>query len=556
MSPLLRRTGALVASSVLAVTGVTLIPAPAQAAGTDPRPLSIGADWLAGELVNGLLPGDFGPLYGTSIDAALSLKLAGGHMADVDAVGAAIASQVKAYTEFAYDYDSDFPADGITEHYEGQSAGGTAKALVLGQALSTPTTTMDGIDLVARLKSFVATTAPIEGRLVGLSTKDGADDPASEYTNVVGQALGVAGLFAAGADEADPALTFLLKQQCAAGYFRLDFNFDKTAEDQTCDGANPQFSPADPDVTAQVVRLLQPQAAGNATVETALEKAEDWLIARQLPDGSFIGGTSTAVPNANSTGLIGGALGLRGETAAATKAAIWVRAHQADELTACANALSTETGAIAYNDQALATGRATGIGSGAQQWRIAAAQALPVLAYAPSGTPAIAIAGPTGFIKGGSTATYTVSGVVPGDKVCLNAVGSNRSLSAGAAGTVTTRVTFPAATAKRIVTVKDRGNNSASIQAVVLGARTFRVVASKAVVTIGRRVTVTVSGLAPAEPVIVNLRGVRKRAGVAGPNGVFTGTFIVTGAPGKASVTALGAFPAIRRGTTSIKLVR
>ena len=55
MSPLLRRTGALLASVTLAGTGLALTSAPAQATDSDPRPVSVGADWLAGHLVDGVI---------------------------------------------------------------------------------------------------------------------------------------------------------------------------------------------------------------------------------------------------------------------------------------------------------------------------------------------------------------------------------------------------------------------------------------------------------------------------------------------------------------------
>jgi hypothetical protein len=55
MSALFRRTGALVASIALAGTGIAVTSAPAHAAGADPRPVSVGADWLAGHLVNGVI---------------------------------------------------------------------------------------------------------------------------------------------------------------------------------------------------------------------------------------------------------------------------------------------------------------------------------------------------------------------------------------------------------------------------------------------------------------------------------------------------------------------
>ena len=51
----LRRLCSVVAASTLAVTGLTiLVTAPAQAA-TAPRAVAQGADWLSGQLTNGLM---------------------------------------------------------------------------------------------------------------------------------------------------------------------------------------------------------------------------------------------------------------------------------------------------------------------------------------------------------------------------------------------------------------------------------------------------------------------------------------------------------------------
>lgn len=541
-----RRLGALVAASALAVTGVSLVATPAQASAA-PRPVSIGADWLAGQLVDGLLPGDFGSLYGPSIDAALSLKAAGGHDADVTAIGTAIGNHITDYTEYDYTFNG---------HFTGQAAGPTAKALVLAQNLPTPTTTLGGVDLLTRLEGFVSTTAPTTGRLIGVSQKDGVDDPADEYTNVVGQALGVRALHAAASDKTAAAVAFLVKQQCAAGFFRVDFNYDKTATDQTCDGGATGTSDPDTDATAAAVRALAELGDSTGDVGAALTKAETWLLANQNADGSFGGGTSTAAANTNSTATAGLALAALGDFQEATKAAAWVRARQADEVAACSNALSTETGAIAYNPAALTAGLTDGITAAkSQEWRIAASQALPVLAYVPDGEGPYGVNGPTGFVKAGTTASYKVIGAAPGEKVCVSAAGFSRRVVAGATGRFNVAVPLPAGTADRTLTATSASGPKATWKTRVLGTKTLKV-AAPATAKKGKNVTVVVSGLASGEDVNVTFRGKTKRTGTANSKGVSTVVFNVGTTLGNGTVKAFGRYADIRKGFDIVKVVK
>lgn len=542
MSPL-SRLGALVATSALTLGGLAVAAVPASAVqDADPRPLALGADWLAGALEAGLLQGDFGPLYGPSIDAALSLKAAGGHADAVQDVADAIADNLTSYIEYSYPFDSD--EDGVDELYEGEAAGSTAKALVLAQSLDTPSNSLAGVDLAQRVDGYVADAGPIEGRLVGVATKDGADDPDGEFTNVIGQAFGVAGLRRAGSPEAASALDYLLKQQCTAGYFRESLTFDKTAVDQTCNGAS---SAPSLDTTATVVRLLQPQAGVNQSVAAALVAATDWLAAQQAADGSF-------GSNANTTGSVGYALGLRGKVAAASRAAAWVRAHQSDEFAGCLSALSNEPGAIAYNDAALTLGRANGITPAtSQQWRFAAAQALPVLRWAPSAVGTPSVAAPSGFVKAGSTQTYRLSGIAPGETVCVTTpAGSSRVSTLG--GVAQSAVPMGSATGTATVTFRTR-TATLTRTTKVLGAKKLTVKKSKATVKKNKTFKVTVTGLAPGEKVLVKVRSSRK-TGTANAKGTFVATLKPGSKLGKFTITAVGQFSDIRRGTSTVKVVK
>ena len=215
-------------------------------------------------------------------------------------------------------------------------------------------TAFGGTDLVARLEGLTTDAGPSAGRIADQSEY-------GDYANTIGQAFAASGLDAAGSTEAAAATTYLLDQQCSAGWFRLLFTTDATAADQSCDGGVASgASKADPDTTSLAVILLADQA-DDPTVAAALAKAEAWLLDQQHDDGSFGGGTSTEAANSNSTGLAGWALGLRGHTAEAERAAVWVRGLQAADTAPCTTALTGETGAIAYDAAAFETGRTEGI---------------------------------------------------------------------------------------------------------------------------------------------------------------------------------------------------
>ncbi len=99
MSHLSRRI-ALVAAPALALSGLVALPsAPSYAAGptTDPAPLAHGAAWLAGELDGGALVGQYGPTYGTTIDAALALATIGAQPDAVSAISARIETDLDDY---------------------------------------------------------------------------------------------------------------------------------------------------------------------------------------------------------------------------------------------------------------------------------------------------------------------------------------------------------------------------------------------------------------------------------------------------------------------------
>lgn len=543
MSPKFTRASGLVAAGALAVTSLGAVAAPAHAAPPDPRPLSIAAGWLEGELTDGLLHNsqfDFDDV-GLTIDAGLSLAAIGGREATVEAIADALAPKILAGYAESDEYAFTEPYDFIQVGYY---AGATAKSLVFAQVAGEDPETWAGEDLVAALEARVTTSGPSTGRI--------ADDSSyGDYANTIGQAFAARGLSAESSSAAGDVVGFLLDQQCSAGYFRLDFTADAGAPDQSCDGGAGE---PDTDATALAVLQLTALSAPSQPVTDAVAAAEAWLLAEQRQDGSFGGGTSTEAPNTNSTGLAGWALGALGEESAATRAAGWIRRHQADEVGTCSNALSGETGALGYNKEAVTAALAEGITTATEdQWRRATAPTLPALAWAPAGGN-LDVDGPHRYVRGGARIGYTLSDGAPGAKVCVSAPGGKQRVVLNSAGGNRFAATMPNRTVDRVISARTTGQTT-SILTEVLGPRKLTVRA-KARPVRGKKLTVRVLGLEPAEKAQIRFRGKRKRAGTANARGVFAATFTVRGKLGKAVIKGAGQFPAKRSGIKRARVVR
>jgi hypothetical protein len=539
------------AATLLGLAGLVAVGGPAQAVPTDPRPVAIGAAWLEDQLTDGLIHNpNYGGFddYGLTIDTGLSLAAVGGHDAAVSAIATALGATVADHYAQGDEYDANPPYAFVQRGYY---AGPTAKALVFAQATGQDPTTWAGVDLVAAVEARVIGTGAATGRL--------ADDSSyGDYVNVIGQAFAARGLSAAASVKADEVVSYLLDQQCADGYFRLNLTTDKGAADQTCDGgvAGGDSSP-DTDATALAALQLKAIASPGQAVADAIARAEAWLLAAQHADGSFGGGPSTEAANTNSTGLAGWALGTLGDDAAASRAAVWVRAHQADEPSTCTDALSGETGAIGYDDAGVAAGLSDGITAGTQdQWRRSTAPTLPVLQWAPSATTSLAVGGPAGYVKAGSVATFHVSGAAPGSVVCTSGIGSGRRLVVPASGSASYALTMPAGTADRVATATVRAGSTASVVVPVLGPTTLTVRPARHTVHRRARLHVVIRGLAPGERVVLRLRGVTVRTGHATPAGRFVRDIRVGRRLGRARIVVRGEFPAVRHGRAVIRVVR
>jgi hypothetical protein len=541
--PHLRRLCSLVAVATLTVTGLaTLVTSPAQAAGSDPRPVTIGAGWLEGQLTGGLLHNDQYDFddYGLSVDAGLALAALGDHTSAVHDISTAVAAHIDDYIA-----------------YPGHTlAGSIAKAAAFAIEAGDDPTAYGGHDLIADLEARVSGVGPTTGRIQDAYTPDPPYEV--DFANVLGQAYAVRALAHDSSTKTADATAFLIQQQCPAGFYRLNFA-DVGDDQQSCAAGIAQGdSPADTDATAIATLMLDRSGIDTKAAGLAIARAEAWLLAHQRADGSFGGGTSTEASNANSTGLAGWVLGELGDTAAATRAAAWVRAHQADEVPGCPTALGgTATGAIAYDDSGLASGRAAGITVEAtDQWRRATTQSLPVLVFAAPAAGTLSVTGPSGYVRAGTTASYGIDGAAPGETICVRGIGAAHPVAAGPSGRTTVSVGLPAGTANRTLTASDRAGSSASIVTAVLGAKTLTVRPRHKTAHRRARLHVVVRGLAPGEQVTLRFRGRTVRAGKATRAGTFVRDIRVGRKLGKARIVARGEFAAIRHGRAVIRVVR
>ena len=356
----LRPVAALAAGALLTTLLTTGLAGPAQADRADD-----GATWLEGQLTGSLVHNDQFDFddYGLTLDFGFGLKAIGGHGDTVRAIRDAMAENVASYTTGA-----DFGAPG--DRYAGAIAKLASYALTSGGDARD----FGGADLIRQLNARVAGDRPIVGRI-----QDKSDF--GDNANTIGQSFAARALARAESRKARAAIRFLLKQQCDAGFFRLNLA-TLEAEKQSCDAAPAVKRAPDTDATALAVLNLRamPRSYRDAEVKGAVLAASRWLKKRQKDNGSLGGGTSTEGSNANSTGLAAWALGDAGICRPAARAARWVRDLQVVDATG--TSLEGEDGAIAYDAAGYAAGEDGGISdSERDQWRRATAQAAPGLTY-------------------------------------------------------------------------------------------------------------------------------------------------------------------------------
>uniref|UniRef100_UPI003561CEB9 hypothetical protein n=1 Tax=Nocardioides sp. TaxID=35761 RepID=UPI003561CEB9 len=341
------------------------------------------------------------------------------------------------------------------------------------------------------------------------------------------------------------ALSFMLDQQCAAGFFRSSFSA-KAAPDQTCDGA---VAPTpNVDTTGLSVLMLADQSA-NLEVQSGITSALDWLVSQQASDGSFNNG------NANSTGLAGWALGLSGRTGPAAKAAGWLRAHQLANAGSCAPYAAKDNGAVMLDDLGYA-GAASGPLDPVEQSVAtrATAQSLPALLWAAGGANAgeTVLTGPSDFVAAGTTQEVSILGA-PGNTVCFTAGGVSSTVVLDESGAGSSAVTMPSKSRTVSVGSVDAGGETDTVSITGLAKKTLKVSLAKVKVKKGSKVVVKIRGLAPGESVKGKV-GAKSAKTTANRKGRAT-LRIVAKKVAKTKVIAVGEFTN-RRGKVFVTVIR
>ena len=428
-----RRAAGLVAASTLALTAVgqPASAAPSTGAGkTDDTAITVAGSWLKGELTGGLMDAGGFTDFGLTLDTGFALDQAG------DKSG--VATVNRAFQPVINDYISGEAFGDAGSTY----AGSVAKAAVFARVAGANATSYGGVNLVTRLEERVSATAPIVGRIEDKSSF-------GDYANTLGQSYAVRALTEAKSQRAADAVAFLLAQQCTSGFFRQDFTKDKAAAAQGCAEGQTGSEPSVDATALAVVNLVEGDAKG-PSVNTAVDRATDWLLTQQKKNGSFAG-------NTNSTGLAGWALGLVKEKAAATSAATWVRKQQPIDKNRCRSALTKDTGAIAYEAKAVKAARNSGLTDGdvRGQWRRATAQAMAVLQWAPAAADDLRVAMNRSSAESGDKVRVKVWGLAPGERACVSIKGDpKRIIGKASAKPVTRKLRMPTGNTSRIVKVK------------------------------------------------------------------------------------------------------
>lgn len=348
----------LISAAALATAGVMISTVgTAGAANAATSPTASASRWLSAQLTNGLVHNSLYNIddYGLTADTALAINELGGHRSKVAAARKALAANI----------DNWIRGGTTTDLY----AGSVAKATVLAEKLGANPKKFGGENLVTLLEGTVSTAPATKGRIQDTSSY-------GDYANTIGQALAAEALSVAAPRKAGPVVGYLLQQQCSTGYFRL--YFAAPTAPQGCDAGSPATTSApDPDATSTALRALEGLRQTHRVVK-AEKKAVRWLLKQQLGNGSFVGGSSTATPNANSTGLAASALAAAGQCKPARKAARWVAKLQVGP--SATGPLAGQKGAIAYDAAAFTAAQVAGITAATQdQWRRASAQASPGL---------------------------------------------------------------------------------------------------------------------------------------------------------------------------------
>ena len=344
---------------------------PSNALSVDPL-ASSSAAWLSGELVRGAMPSPFptpeSPTdWGLTLDSLLALYAAG--------TGQQAARQIVVQADR---HAGDVMGISLYGNARARLGGQTAKLLVVaavagrdphafGRVMRADgTITNTPYDLRRETLRLVQQSGPSRGRI---SDRGSGFDS----TNLFSQAFAVIGLSRTGGVDR-PVVSYLLRQQCSKGYFRM-FDYDG----RTCD--RDDGSP-DSDGTALALQaLMAARDSGVTGLDGPIAQGVAWLLSQQERDGSFGGGSFTGGSNSNSTGLVAQTLAEADKRPAFLRAQRYIRSLTVTGPTYQGTRLAPEIGAIAYDAPSLAAARTEGI-VGRDQWVRATAQAIYALAPA------------------------------------------------------------------------------------------------------------------------------------------------------------------------------
>jgi hypothetical protein len=434
--------GVLSAPPAIAEPSPALRAAKAAAAGTDSTPSTIAAEWIAGELTNGLMVSKLGPDFGLTIDTGMAVSTVAGQGATVTAINNALEPRI-----------ADYVGDGTKESY----AGPLAKAAAFARTAKKNPTSYGGINLITRLEERTADVPADPTKEPQAAAFAGRIFDKSEfgnYANVVGQSYAARALTLAKSTEAGAARDFLLKQQCASGYFRVSFDKANVPSQSCTEGV--AGSEADPDTTSLAVINLIESGDKSPAVTAALAKAGTWLAARQRNSGAIRGGAGTAQINTNSTALGGYALGLLKNRDAALKAALWVRKNQPVDKYKCRTALTKDTGVVAYRKERATAAKTGGIPADARdEWRRSTAQAILGLQFAPASSDKLRIVAVRREARAGDRVQFRVYGLAPSESACMQVKGDFRRVKGKKSGDkIVRKLQLPAGNQRRVGLVK------------------------------------------------------------------------------------------------------
>ena len=432
---------------VLAAAPATADPSPAlraakAAATTDSTPSTIAAQWIADELTNGLMVSKSGTDFGLTIDTGMALSTVPGQGASVAAINAALEPRI-----------ADYIGDGTKESY----AGPLAKAATFARTAKKNPTSYGGVNLITRLEERTADVPADPTKEPQAAAFAGRIFDKSEFgnfANVVGQSYAVRALSLAKSTEAGAARDFLLKQQCASGYFRGSFDKANVPNQSCTEGV--AGSEADPDATSLAVINLLESGDNSQAVRDAVAKAGTWLAARQRRSGAIRAAAPVSKINTNSTALAGYAMGLLQIRDAALKAALWVRKNQPVDKYKCRTALTKDMGAVAYRKDRVKGASTTGIPAEARdEWRRATAQAILGLQFAPASKDKLRIVSVRKQARAGERVQFRVYGLAPSESACMQVKGDFRRVKGKKSGDkIVRKLQLPAGNQRRVGLVK------------------------------------------------------------------------------------------------------